>query len=229
MHLLGENIIGNETLIADDVIIGHPAKTALLKTRDFTKSGGASIGNCCILRSGTVIYEGVQVGNDVQFAHHVVIREGAIIGDGCVFGNATVIREGAVLGRNVRLMECVIVSEAAQIGNDVFVGPNVSFTGGRFMTGSMEASKRMSHQEAITLEGRYWQGPSVIIEDDVRIGSGSVILAGVRLGKASVIAAGSVVSMNVPPGATVAGNPCRIISRGKSDMEARISTTQELQ
>jgi acetyltransferase-like isoleucine patch superfamily enzyme len=212
-RILGPSRIGKGTILAWDVIIGHPSKTALLEGRDFAVSSGAIIGNDCTLRSGTVVYEGAVVGNHVQTAHHVVLREGTVIGDGCVFGNGSVVREHAALQANVRVMEAVVVSEGAEIGCDVFIGPNVSFTGGRYMTGALEAAARLTHDEASLLEGRYWEGPSAIVENDVRIGANSVILAGVRLGKGCIVAAGSVVSTDVPPGALVAGNPARLLKR----------------
>lgn len=49
------------------------------------------------------------------------------------------------------------------------------------------------------------KGP-IIIEDDVWIGFGAIILSGVTLGKGCVIGAGSVVTKNVPPYAIYAGN-----------------------
>ena len=156
-RIIGLSRIGADTLIDEGVVIGYPAKATLLDRRDFSDSRGAVVGQHCIFRSGTVIYEDVLIGNDVQTAHNVVIREGTRIGNGCVFGNGTVIREAAILGRNVRLMESVVISEAAQIGNDVFMGPNVSFTAGRYMTGALEAAGRLKHEEAALLEGRFWK------------------------------------------------------------------------
>ncbi len=209
--VIGPSQIGAGTLLAWDVIIGHPAKETLLAGRDFFASKGAVIGAGCIIRSGTVIYEAAEIGSNVQAAHHVVIREGAKIGDGSVFGNGCVVREHSVLGNNVRLMECVVISEGAIIGNDVFVGPNVSFTAGRYMTGALQASGGMTQIEGAKIEGRYWEGPSVIVEDSVRIGANSVILAGVRLGKGCIVAAGAVVSNDVPAGMLAAGNPARLL------------------
>jgi acetyltransferase-like isoleucine patch superfamily enzyme len=47
----------------------------------------------------------------------------------------------------------------------------------------------------------------VFIEDDVFIGTNSLILKGVIIGRGSVVGAGSVVRQDVPPGVVVAGNP----------------------
>lgn len=52
---------------------------------------------------------------------------------------------------------------------------------------------------------------AVIIEDEVWIGYGALILSGVTIGKGSIIAAGSVVTRDVPPYAIVGGNPAKII------------------
>jgi acetyltransferase-like isoleucine patch superfamily enzyme len=214
VRMLGSSRIGPGTLVADDVVIGHPAKATLADQGDFSVSQGSVVGERCILRSGTVIYEDVIIGNEVQTAHHVVIREGVRIGDGCVFGSGSVVREQAVLGRNVRLMDLVVISEGAQLGNDIFIGTNSSFTAGRYLLGAMEASGRLSHDEVAAVEGRNWDGPSVVVEDDVRIGANAVILAGVRLGKGCVVAAGAVVSTDVPPGSLAAGNPARLLKSG---------------
>jgi acetyltransferase-like isoleucine patch superfamily enzyme len=51
----------------------------------------------------------------------------------------------------------------------------------------------------------------VIIDDDVWIGIGAIILKGVRIGRAARIGAGAVVTSDVPAGASVSGNPARPI------------------
>ncbi len=51
----------------------------------------------------------------------------------------------------------------------------------------------------------------IVIEDDVWVGTGAILLSGVHIGRGAVIAAGTVVTMNVAPGLIVAGNPARII------------------
>jgi acetyltransferase-like isoleucine patch superfamily enzyme len=56
----------------------------------------------------------------------------------------------------------------------------------------------------------------VIIEDDVQVGIGAIILKGVRVGAGAKILPGSVVSRDVPAGATVGGNPARVTDAGVS-------------
>lgn len=55
-------------------------------------------------------------------------------------------------------------------------------------------------------------GRPVHIGEDVWIGGGAIILPGVRIGDGAVIGAGSVVTRDVPAGATALGNPARIRS-----------------
>jgi putative colanic acid biosynthesis acetyltransferase WcaB len=54
-------------------------------------------------------------------------------------------------------------------------------------------------------------GPAPVIGDGVDIGANVVILGGVGIGDGATIGAGSVVVKDVPAGATVAGNPARVI------------------
>ena len=49
----------------------------------------------------------------------------------------------------------------------------------------------------------------VVIEDDVWIGIGAIVLKGVRIGRGARIGAGAVVASDVPAGAIVAGNPAK--------------------
>ena len=68
-----------------------------------------------------------------------------------------------------------------------------------------------------SVEGYFAQQPpewGVVIEDDVWIGYNATILKGVRIGKGAIIAPGAVVTHDVPPGATVAGNPACLMEQG---------------
>lgn len=53
----------------------------------------------------------------------------------------------------------------------------------------------------------------ILIEDDVWIGSNSIIVAGVTIHSHTVVAAGSVVTKSLPPYSVVAGNPAKVIKQ----------------
>jgi len=54
-------------------------------------------------------------------------------------------------------------------------------------------------------------GKPLEIGSDVWVGGGAIICPGVKIGDRAVIGAGSVVTRDVPPGVSAAGNPCRVI------------------
>ena len=51
----------------------------------------------------------------------------------------------------------------------------------------------------------------IVIEDDVMIGTRSIILKGVTIGARSIIAAGSVVTKSIPADCIAGGNPAKVI------------------
>ena len=106
-------------------------------------------------------------------------------------------------------------NEFLSIGNYCCIADQVHFfTGGghefRYLT-SYPFKNRATHNqiaEAIS------KGP-IIVEDDVWIGYGSIILSGVHIGKGAVIGAGSVVAKDIPPYSVYAGT--KIIRKRFSD------------
>lgn len=70
----------------------------------------------------------------------------------------------------------------------------------------------IAHFREMGCEKRAADQPTVVIEDDVYVGPGTIILPNVRIGHGSVITAGSVVSSSVPPLTMVQGNPARPIA-----------------
>ncbi len=53
----------------------------------------------------------------------------------------------------------------------------------------------------------------IVLEDDVWIGMGVLVLPGVRIGRGSIIAAGAIVTRDIPPGSVAAGQPARVTRR----------------
>ncbi len=60
------------------------------------------------------------------------------------------------------------------------------------------------------LQGEGKQG-EIVVENDVWIGAGSIILSGVTIGHGAVIAAGAVVTKSVAPQTIVGGNPAKVL------------------
>lgn len=60
----------------------------------------------------------------------------------------------------------------------------------------------------------YSKGP-IVIEDNVWLGEGVVVLAGVTIGENSIIGANAVVTKSLPKNCVAAGNPARIIKELK--------------
>jgi galactoside O-acetyltransferase len=86
-----------------------------------------------------------------------------------------------------------------RIGNRVLIAANVTITS-------------REHPVALPRWGVTTDAP-VVIEDDVWIGAGAVILPGVTIGRGSVIAAGAVVTADVPPFTVAGGVPARMIKQ----------------
>ena len=104
------------------------------------------------------------------------------------------------VGRNVFINQnCTFYDLGGlDIADDVMVGPNVNL----ITTGHpVEPSQR----RAITI------GKPIVIERNVWIAAGAIVIGGVTVGENSVIAAGSVVTKNVPANTLVGGNPAQVI------------------
>lgn len=108
-------------------------------------------------------------------------------------------------------------AEHIQIGRRVIVSYNVTIADSDFHPLDPEQRK----QDAIAnapLGDKRRRPPlickPVVIEDDVWIGIGAIILKGVTIGAGARIGAGAVVARDVPAGACVGGNPARPISTG---------------
>lgn len=107
------------------------------------------------------------------------------------------------LGRNVYLnTSCVILDSArVVIGDGAMLGPAVQIYCAEHHLDPVSRAQGVEIAKPVTI-GR-----------DVWIGGGAILLAGVTIGDGAIVGAGSVVTRDVPPGATVVGNPARPIRR----------------
>ncbi|MDB5877273.1 MAG: maltose acetyltransferase [Variovorax sp.] len=117
----------------------------------------------------------------------------------CDYGFNIRLSAGVFLNFGCVILDVVEVS----IGDKTQIGPNVQIL-------TADHPRDAAEREAGLEFGR-----PIRIGRNVWIGGGAIILPGVTIGDDAVIGAGSVVTRDVPPGATVVGNPARV--RGASN------------
>lgn len=125
------------------------------------------------------------------FAH---VLPGARIGADCNICDHVFVENDVVVGDRVTVKCGVQLWDGLRIEDDVFIGPNATFTNDAF-----PRSRQYPERFAQTTVGR---GAS--------IGANATILPGVSIGRNAMIGAGAVVTRSVPPYAIVVGNPARI-------------------
>lgn len=102
-----------------------------------------------------------------------------------------------------------------KIGNKVLFGPHCFI-----MTGNHQINQVGKYITDVTVKTECCD-ESVVIEDDVWIGAGTIILKGVTIGRGSVIGAGSVVTRSTKPYSINAGNPCKEIKKRFNEKQIR--------
>jgi acetyltransferase-like isoleucine patch superfamily enzyme len=134
------------------------------------------------------------IGNDTNIWQFAIVLEAAIIGNNCNINCHTFIENKVLIGNNVTVKSGVYLWDGITIEDDVFIGPNVTFTNDKFPR---------SKQYPDLFDKIY-------IEKGASIGAGAIILGGIRIGKYSLIAAGALVTKDVPSYALVKGAPAKI-------------------
>jgi acetyltransferase-like isoleucine patch superfamily enzyme len=184
----GNNKIGKNAQIFEPVFLGFPSREFLGKTG----YPGTSIGDNAILRTGTIMYCNVIIGNNFSSGHNVLIRENTTIGNNTAIGTSSVIEGTCTIGDNCRIQSLVFIPTNTEIGDGVFIGPHAVLTNDRYPpTGKPEL-----------------KGP--VLENNVTIGANATILPFVRVGEGAAVAAGSVITRDVPPGMLAIGVPARM-------------------
>ncbi len=145
--------------------------------------------------------ENIGAGSRIwAFAH---VLPGAVIGVECNICDNVFIENDVTIGNRVTIKCGVQVWDGITLEDDVFVGPNATFTNDLF-----PRSKQYPEQFART-----------IVRCGASIGANATLLSGITIGKNAMVGAGAVVTRDVPPNAIVVGNPAWIkgyISSGKN-------------
>ena len=144
--------------------------------------------------------------DDVVFGENVTVYSftnlyGCRIGPNSRIGPFVEIQRGAIIGANCKVQSHSFVCDGVEIEDDVFVGHGVMFINDKY--------PRATTPEGVLQAEGDWQLLRTVVERRATLGSGAVILGGIRVGADALVGAGAVVTRDVPPGATVVGNPAR--------------------
>jgi acetyltransferase-like isoleucine patch superfamily enzyme len=133
------------------------------------------------------------IGADTRVWQFVVIIGGARIGRKCNICAHVLIEGDVEVGDRVTVKSGVQLWDGLRVEDDVFIGPNATFTNDAFPRSGVRPERF-----AVTT-----------IRKGASIGAGAVILPGVTVGAGAMVAAGAVVTKDVEPNSLVMGTPAR--------------------
>jgi len=150
-----------------------------------------------------VIAPDVKLGRDVTIYNFVNLY-GCEIGDGSRIGSFVEIQKGTRVGRNCKISSHTFICEGVTIEDEVFVGHNVTFINDKYPRATSVNGSLQTEAD--------WKVVPTVVKRGASVGSGATVLCGVTIGEQAIVGAGAVVTADVSPGTTVAGNPARAIA-----------------
>ncbi len=146
-------------------------------------------------RHPQALVESERIGKGTRIWAFAHVLPGAVIGEDCNVCDHVFVENDVVVGDRVTLKCGVQLWDGIRLEDDVFVGPNATFTNDPF-----PRSRR--HLEAY---------PRTLVREGASIGANATILCGLTVGRRAMVGAGAVVTRSVPAHAVVVGNPARIV------------------
>ena len=140
------------------------------------------------------LVESEDVGKGTRIWAFSHVLPGAKIGKDCNICDHVFIENDVVIGDRVTIKCGVQIWDGLRVADDVFIGPNATFTN------DLNPRSRQNFELLTTT-----------VEQGASIGANSTILPGVTIGSGAMVGAGAVVTKDVPEKAVVFGNPAKII------------------
>ncbi|EMI41652.1 WxcM-like domain-containing protein [Rhodopirellula sp. SWK7] len=138
--------------------------------------------------------QSTNIGEGTRVWQFSVVLPEAKVGEDCNICSHCFIENDVVIGNRVTVKCGVQLWDGIRVEDDVFIGPNVTFTNDRF-----PRSQQYPDRFAQT-----------VIKRGASIGANATLLPGITVGQDAMVGAGSVVTSDVPPGAVVVGNPAAV-------------------
>ena len=146
----------------------------------------------------------IGAGTRVWAFAHVLPR--ARIGRDCNICDGVFVENEVVVHDRVTVKCGVQLWDGVTLEDDVFVGPNATFTNDSFPRSKAYPDRFLR----------------TIVRRGASIGANATILPGIEIGAGAMIGAGAVVTRNVPPNAIVVGNPAQIVGYVQSEIDAGV-------
>jgi bifunctional UDP-N-acetylglucosamine pyrophosphorylase/glucosamine-1-phosphate N-acetyltransferase len=170
--------------------------------------GRTRIGRNCVIGPHSVL-EDMQIGDQCRVK--ASFMEGSIMEDGADIGPLSHVRPGSHIGRGVHLgnfaeVKGSLLREGVKQGHFSYIGDATVGANVNIGAGTITANYGDKRAEPGTRKHKTEIGA------DAKIGSDTMLVAPVKIGAGAITGAGSVVTKDVPDGATVVGVPARVIS-----------------
>ena len=136
-----------------------------------------------------------KIGEGTTVWQFVVILKGAEIGRDCNICAQTLIEGDVIVGDRVTVKSGVQLWDGTRIENNVFIGPNATFTNDIFPRSKV-------YPDAFK---------GITVKEGASIGANATLLPGVTVGANAMVGAGAVVTGDVPDRAVVSGNPAKVM------------------
>lgn len=150
------------------------------------------------------IADSVQVGKNVTIQDFTNLY-GCSIDDDTRIGPFVEIQKNAFIGKRCKIQSHTFICEGITIEDDCFIGHGVMFINDKY-PGSINESGELQTEED-------WVVVPTVVKKGASIGSNATLLCGITIGEGAIVGAGSVVTKDVTPNTTVAGNPAKVIRK----------------
>ncbi len=180
--------IESGTVIGPYCMIGEPA-ASYYEDPDEHQFLPTKIGAGSIVRSHSVVYEDVMIGERFQSGNRVSIREGTRMGSHCSLGTVSDIQGRCTIGNFVRMHSNVHIGQMSVVEDYVWIYPYVVLTNDPYPP--------MNLMRGVT------------VRQYAIVATGAILLPGIEVGRDALVGAGALVRKSVPEERIMVGVPAR--------------------